>query len=93
MAQSKLLVTSSYAVYEFATVPNDPFPDWISYYLRVVAGINPFLPQFPVGSNLTAFRPELPLSPLIVVTKYSVLCNFVGGTSHGFEMNCSPPAR
>ena len=91
MAQSKLLVTSSYAVNAFATIPNNPCPDWISNILRVITGISPFLSQFQVGSSLTAFHNELPLSPLIVVTRYSVPCRFVGGICHGFEMNCGPP--
>ena len=91
MAQSKLLVTSSYAINAFVTIPNDPFPDWISNFLRVVTGTNPFLSQYPVGSSLTAFRPELRRTPLIVVTTYSVPCHFVGGICHGFEINCSAP--
>ena len=93
MAQTKLLVTFAYAVNAFGTIPNDPFPDCISNFLRFITGINPFLSQFPAGSSLTVFRPELPLSPLIVVTRYSVPCHFVGGICHDFEINCSAPAR
>ena len=64
---------------------------WISNFLRVITGTNPFLSQFPVGSTLTAFRPELRRTPLIVVTTYLVHCHFVGGICHGFEINCSAP--
>ena len=91
MAQSKLLVTSSYEANEFATIPNDLFPDWISNFFRVITVMNPFLSRFPVGPSLTGFRHELPRSPFVVVTKYLIPCHFVGGTSHGFEINCSAP--
>ena len=93
MAQSKLLVTCSYAFNVSAMIPNDPFAALISNILRVFDGINPFISRFPVGSSLTAFRPKLPLSPLIGVKECLVPCHFVGGTSHGFDMYCSAPAR